>query len=204
MVNRYICGALLAACFSLSACVPKSDLEAATAAASAASATAHAEAERAIAAARAEAESASAAAHAAADAASVQIAMLKDEVAQLETQNSDLRAQVGKVSQGLDAAQQQLARKPPMPVSVSLRKAFFGNSLVAVFSTTIKQDFPVLVTVHSPALNTTKQFRVQLNAQRPSELGVSDGAVIDYGDEMLIQNANFEPARVGFQRPAPR
>lgn len=155
------------------------------------------------------------------DTAKSEIERLRGQVSQLEKQNEELRAQVvqaveglttakarnealqtqaGKAAEGLAAAQERLSRKPPMPVTVSLRKAMLGGGYVAVFSTTVKQDFPVLVTVRSPALGTSKQFRVQLNASGTSELGRAEGAVVDIDDELLIENANFEPATLKFRR----
>ena len=139
--------------------------------------------------------------------AKAQIESLNGQVAQLQKQNDELRAQLIQTSQnftaakeGLAAARERLARKPDMPVSVSLRRALLGGTNVAVFTTTIKKDFPVLVTVNSRALGTSKQFRVQLNATQPSELGASEGAAIDIDDVILVENTDYEPATLTFHR----
>lgn len=125
---------------------------------------------------------------------------LRAQVALLEKQNGELRAQVVSAVEGLTAAKERLARKPAMPVTVSLRRALLGSAYVAVFATTVKEDFPVLVTVKSTALGTSKQFRVQLNASGTSELGSIEGAAIDIDDEMLIENNKFEPASLKFHK----
>ena len=87
-----------------------------------------------------------------------------------------------------------------MPVKVSLRKALLGGGYVAVFSTTVKQDFPILVTVRSKALGTSKQYRVNLSSAGTTEMGTSDGFDVDPDDELFLENTNFESATLTFKK----
>ena len=125
----------------------------------------------------------------------------REKILGLEKANSELNDRIGRASERLASAEQQLARKPQMPVSVSLRKALLGGGYVAVFVTTVKQDFPILVTVKSKALGTSQQFRVNLPATGTAELGRAEGASIEPADELLLENQNYEPRRVAFSRP---
>ena len=125
----------------------------------------------------------------------------RERILELEKINSALTARVGQTSEKLAFAEQQLSKKPQMPVSVSLRRALIGTSYVAVFATTIKQDFPILVTVKSKALATSQQFRVNLTASGTTELGRAEGASIEPADELILENQNYEARRVTFTRP---
>lgn len=134
-------------------------------------------------------------------------AELTKKVVQLERTNQEQRQRIDSLESAvklqlgkLAAAQQQLERKPPMPVKVSLRKALLGGGYVAVFSTTIKQDFPVLVTVRSKALGTSKQFRVNLISTQTTDLGRNEGLHIEPEDEVFIENSNYENAILRFQK----
>jgi hypothetical protein len=101
----------------------------------------------------------------------------------------------------LSAAEIMLDRKPDMPVRVSFRRAHLGPGFVAVFSTTIKQDIPILVTVKSKALGTTQRFPLHLSQAVPSELGHAEGVAIDSGDEITVTNSNYDPLAVVFSPP---
>jgi outer membrane murein-binding lipoprotein Lpp len=132
---------------------------------------------------------------------------LSAKVAELERVNesqrrkiADLEAAIQFQTSKLAAAQQQLERKPALPVKVGLRRALLGGGYVAVFSTTIKQDFPVLVTVRSKALGTSKQFRVNLTSTGTTEMGASEGFSVDPEDELLLENTNYESATVTFKK----
>ena len=132
---------------------------------------------------------------------------LAAKVESLERQNNEQRTRISELetavkqqSGKLAAAQQQLDRKPSMPVRVSLRKALLGGGYVAVFSTTVKQDFPILVTVRSKALGTSKQYRVNLSSTGTTEMGTSDGFNVDPDDELFLENTNFESATLTFKK----
>jgi outer membrane murein-binding lipoprotein Lpp len=132
---------------------------------------------------------------------------LAAKVGWLERQNdeqrkriTELEAAAAQQSAKLASAQQQLDRKPAIPVKVRLRPALLGGGYVAVFSTTIKQDFPILVTVKSKALGTSKQYRVNMSSTGTTEMGTSDGFNVDPDDELLLENTNYESARLSFKK----
>lgn len=123
----------------------------------------------------------------------------KDEVQKLQSENARLRLQVSQLQTQVDQANRflhetkaQLARKPAMPVQIAFRKALMGAGHVAVISTTIKQDFPAIVEFKSKSLGVTKKFQVNLYQSRPSEIGHSEGATIYPGDQIIVQNEQFE------------
>lgn len=123
---------------------------------------------------------------------------LRAQVAQLQQQVTELQSKLQETSSQLSTATSELARKPTIPVKISFRRALLGPGYVAVFNTTIKQDFPVLVTIKSKALGTSQKFRLSLSQATSTELGHSEGAPIEAGDEIIIENTNYEPLAVVF------
>ena len=125
------------------------------------------------------------------DKASAEIARLNAEVSQLNRLNEEQRAK-------LTLLEEQVARKPLLPVTVRLRPALLGTGHVAVFNTTIKQDFPILVTVKSKSLGTSTQRRVNLSAASATELGRSEGFFVEPEDELVLENQRYETSRLSF------
>ncbi len=135
-----------------------------------------------------------------------EVGQLQAKVAALEKVNADQRQRIGELDAAgnqmktqLEAAEKKLSQKPEMPVQVAFRKAFLGTGYVAVFNTTIKQDFPVLVTIKSKALGTSKQFQVNLSRSGSAELGAGEGAIFYPQDELILENINYERAKYLFQ-----
>jgi outer membrane murein-binding lipoprotein Lpp len=126
------------------------------------------------------------------DAAQQQNTQLQTQVAELQKRVSDLEGQLNAAGSKLAAAESELSRLPTLPLKVSFRKAMMGNGLVAVFVTTNKESFPILVSVHSKALGNTQQFRLNMRPQYPTELGHIEGASIDAGDEITVENKSYE------------
>ncbi|MBI4825154.1 MAG: hypothetical protein HY807_01845 [Nitrospirae bacterium] len=122
----------------------------------------------------------------------------KSEFEKAQAENSNLRAQIAELQSKLSEAKSELERKPAMPVKVTFRQALLGPGFVAVFNTTIKQDFPVLVTVKSKALGISQKFKLRLSYVATSELGHSEGVTIEAGDEVIVENNNYEPLVVVF------
>ena len=114
------------------------------------------------------------------DAAQQQIANLEARVQALQQENATLKAEISK--------------KPALPVTLSLRKAMMGPGYVAVFSTTVKAPVSVLATLKSAALGTSKQFELHLNPSVATELGHLEGATIEAGDTITLENANYQAA----------
>lgn len=100
-------------------------------------------------------------------------------IAELQALNSQLKVEIEK--------------KPELPVTVLFRQAMMGPGNVAVFSTTIKSPVSILVTLHSSALGTTKRFELHLESSHATELGHLEGAVIENGDTITIENQNYSP-----------
>ena len=119
------------------------------------------------------------------------IASLQQESAAAKAEIASLTARLDKMGNELDKSSAQLAKKPDLPISISVRKALTGPGLVAVFDTTIKSSLAVMVTVTSTALGTTKAFEVHLNPSGPTSLGHLEGAVIEPGDIITVENNNF-------------
>ena len=100
---------------------------------------------------------------------------VKGETERLRAENAKLKAQLAKVS--------------ALPVSMSLRKAKMGPGYVAAFTS---NPMSILVTVKSTALGTVKKFEVhQINPLVPMELSYSEGAVIEKGDTIILENKNY-------------
>lgn len=104
----------------------------------------------------------------------------KREIGRLKAENAQLKA--------------QLAKKPTLPVHMALREAMMGPGYVAMFNTTVKSSIPVLVTVKSAALGTVKKFELHLNPNTTTELGHAEGAAIEDGDTIIIENNNYSAA----------
>ena len=172
---------LVLSLFLLSSCAPKSDLD---------------EANKKIA--ELQAQAAASQAQAAALQAETAKIQAKAAASQIEADKVKAEAETAKSeNQNLEAVNTQLQakvdEKPALPVTVSFRKALIGHSNVAIFNTTIKQQVPILVLLQSAALGTTRQFEVHLDSTRATELGHLEGAVIENGDTITIQNKIYSP-----------
>ena len=71
---------------------------------------------------------------------------------------------------------------------------------MAVFSTTVKQELPLLVTLNSKALGTSKRFQLRVPESGVAELGSTEGALIDPSDEIIVENTNYEKAVFHFHQ----
>lgn len=121
---------------------------------------------------------------------------LQSQVIELQAQVSKLNAELSATKSRLSDAGARLARKPEMPVQVRFRRALTGPGFVAIFNTTIKQGFPVVVRFHSTALGTDKSFQLNLDPNSPRELGHLEGAAIYSGDQLTVENNLYEPILV--------
>jgi septal ring factor EnvC (AmiA/AmiB activator) len=176
---RFAVTLLVSLCF-LAGCVPKSDLEASQAA--------NTELKNQVA------------------AKDKQLTELQGKLADLSSKLNDRETQIAyqnkagtELVQRLAAATQELARKPALPVTVRLRKALIGGGYVAVFSTTVKQELALLITLKSRALGTSRQFQLRVPATGSADLGSMEGALIDPADEIVVENTNYEKAGFHFQ-----
>jgi len=134
------------------------------------------------------------------DEANKKIAELQAQAAASQAETAKIRAEAEaakNTNQNLEAQNSQLQakvdEKPELPVTLSFRKAIMGPGYVAIFNTTIKAPVAVLVNLHSAALGTTKQIELHLDSTHPTELGHMEGAVIENGDTITIENQNYSP-----------
>jgi hypothetical protein len=116
------------------------------------------------------------------EAAKRQIAALQSQVSSLQAENEHLK--------------NQLAKKPDLPITIAFRRALMGPGYVAVFNTTVKSPVSVLVALTSADLGTTKRFELHLNASTATELGHMQGAVIENGDTITVENANYSSTTI--------
>ena len=100
-------------------------------------------------------------------------------ISQLQAENAQLRA--------------RLERKPEIPLTMSVRKALTGPGYVAVFNTTTKSPVSAIATLNSKSLGTTKRFELHVNPTVASELGHLEGAVIEEGDTITVENQSHSP-----------
>ena len=134
------------------------------------------------------------------DEANKKIAELQAQAAASQAETAKIRAEAEaakNTNQNLEAQNSQLQakvdEKPELPVTLSFRKAIMGPGNVAIFNTTIKAPIAVLVNLHSAALGTTKQIELHLDSTHPTELGYMEGAVIENGDTITVENQNYSP-----------
>jgi predicted nuclease with TOPRIM domain len=134
------------------------------------------------------------------DEANKKIAELQAQAAASQAETAKIRAEAEaakNTNQNLEAQNSQLQakvdEKPELPVTLSFRKAIMEPGYVAIFNTTIKAPVAVLVNLHSAALGTTKQIELHLDSTHPTELGRMEGAVIENGDTITIENQNYSP-----------
>jgi hypothetical protein len=124
------------------------------------------------------------------DEANKKIAESQAQAAAAQVEIEKIKAEAKRLRAAAEAAEN---KKPALPVTVSFRKAIMGPGNVAVFNTTIKAPVAVLVHLHSAALGTTKQFELHLESNHATQLGHFEGAVIENGDRITIENQNYSP-----------
>lgn len=129
-----------------------------------------------------------------------QIATLQASAMQDQQRIANLQATLENSETQLSHAESELAKSPPMPVRVTFRPAIMGTGYVATFTTTIKQDIPVIVTIKSQALGTVKDYRLDLSAVGSKEIGHAEGSPIEEGDEITVKNNNFQPLMIVFRQ----
>jgi len=118
---------------------------------------------------------------------------LKLQVEGLQGEGAQLKSRVENLEGEGAQLKSELAKKPMLPVTLSLRQALTGPGYVAVFNTTVKSPVAVLATVKSAALGTSKKFELHLTPLRPTELGYLEGAVIERGDVIILENTSYSP-----------
>ena len=70
---------------------------------------------------------------------------------------------------------EQLAKKPEMPISISIRKAFTGDGLVAQFNNHSDRYLSAIVQFQNPTTNQQLKYRLDLNPNEIKEIGHLEG-----------------------------
>ena len=116
----------------------------------------------------------------------------------LEAENKQLLekiAELSKASNKLKHENDEIKNaKPPLPVSISYRKAMFGAGLVAMLSTTTKQPIAITAKFENPSIGTNKTFELHLDANSATEIGHAEGFTLEIGDTITLENSNYTKA----------
>lgn len=86
------------------------------------------------------------------------------------------------------------------PATVGFRKAATGPGYVLVINTTVKQDFPAVLTVFSGGLGTQHSYQVNLTWRKPTQLGYLEGVTVYPGDRITLANAYYDVLQVELPR----
>lgn len=86
------------------------------------------------------------------------------------------------------------------PATVAFRKAATGPGYVLVINTTLKQDFPAILTVFSAGLGTENSYKINLTWRRPTQLGYLEGVTVYPGDRITLANAYYDVLHVELPR----
>jgi hypothetical protein len=125
-----------------------------------------------------------------------QVADLTSKLSALEASATAVQSRVISLQAENDQLRASLNQKPTMPVSVAFRRALTGRGYVALFNTTVKSPVTILATVRSSALGTEKRFELHLDPSASYSLGHLEGAVLDPGDTIVMENRNYESSSV--------
>lgn len=84
-----------------------------------------------------------------------------------------------------------LASAADFPVIAEYRKALTGPGYVLMVNTTIKEDFPAILTVKNATIGTEKRYEIFLKWRHKNQYGPLEGVTIYSGDEITIGNNNY-------------
>jgi hypothetical protein len=84
-----------------------------------------------------------------------------------------------------------LASAADFPVTAQYRKALTGPGYVLMVNTTIKEDFPAILTVKNSTIGTERRYEIFLSWRHKNQYGPLEGVTIYGGDEITIGNNNY-------------
>lgn len=93
----------------------------------------------------------------------------------------------------------QLAAKPDMPVSVSIREALMGNGLVAQFTNNSNRYIAVVATFTNPTTNQSVTARIDISPNDTKEIGHLEGWAFSSGDQILLEHNDYRSSRITVQ-----
>ena len=77
------------------------------------------------------------------------------------------------------------------PATAEFRKALTGPGYVLVVNTTIKEDFPAILTVRNETLGTERRYEIFLTWRHKNQFGPLEGITLYAGDAITIGNNNY-------------
>jgi len=92
-----------------------------------------------------------------------------------------------------------LANAADFPATVQYRKALTGPGYVVMINTTIKEDFPAIMTVKNSDIGTEKRYEIFLSWRHKNQYGPLEGVTVYGGDEITLGNNNY--SNVNFSIP---
>ena len=84
-----------------------------------------------------------------------------------------------------------LAIAADFPATAQYRKALTGPGYVVMVNTTIKEDFPAILTVKNAAIGTEKRYEIFLKWRHKNQYGPLEGVMIYGGAEITLGNNNY-------------
>lgn len=95
-------------------------------------------------------------------------------------------------NKSLKLENEQLIKKPEMPISISVRQAIIGAGLVAQITNHSDKFLAVVATFENPTMNQKKSFRLDLSPKSGKEVGHLEGWTFATGDKVLIKHNDYE------------
>lgn len=114
-------------------------------------------------------------------------------------ENLELETELSRTKQELNEANQKLAKKPDLPVSVSIRQAMAGPGLVAQFTNQSTRFLSVIATFHNPTTNQEMSIRLDLAPNLKQEIGHLEGWTLSSGDLITVQHNDYATSKIEIQ-----
>jgi hypothetical protein len=89
-------------------------------------------------------------------------------------------------------------QKPPLPISVAFRQAFFGPGGVAIFRNNSSQTLEVSAKIITPT-NRYANFDFVIPSWGTKQIGPLDGWTFASGQHIELMNSNFKPTEISIQ-----
>jgi hypothetical protein len=121
---------------------------------------------------------------------------LQAKVEQLQSQSSQLQSQLNDANSQITQLQPLAAQARKLPVTARFRKAVTGAGFVLLLQNTSRKPLALSVTLSNPTFNKSKTYRVDIDGGLMKEIGYLEGWAFTSGDQIQIQNAEYDPLSV--------
>lgn len=122
---------------------------------------------------------------------------VSNEVVKFSKNYEDLQAEAKLTADELEKVKKELAilqsKKPPMPIRLSFRGAFFSNGRVMICKNTAGKLTAFNFKVTNPTTGAAKTFRLIVDPDIPKEFGHQEGWDFAPGDTIEVTNLDYEP-----------